>query len=394
MKQILKKLSTSQEWRTTQLAHALNSTSSLLLTMLLVKNGLSEKNVLLAFAFIYALALIPLYFENYMQITKKILYVSSIAVMLAFVIKQELVIYPLIIFAASLQISRDMMFSEVISVYSYLSRKLSIDIKKVIAVAMTSSALIVCAANPILGIALSISPTVYFLFIGMCGLCISHNLVTRDYNHSYHKTHVKGDITQDFKYFCLYSFSLVTCRYFIRFFTIPVLILVMTERLGIGTGSFAVLGLIAGVAGVTSFINIDGEQKSRGRRPLYTTMFLTLLTSLLISLCSLFSHTLSTIPVSIMITGSYFLLEYTSKAFAVYQAAELRYFAEHERSRDYVYATFTKYRVFGGFVGFVVAFSLYSLATISISTIIVCCSIVISTYAVLKQIKNSSRGKS
>lgn len=386
MKQIFKRLISSQKWRTTQLTHALNSTTSLLFTMLLVKNGLSEKNVILAFAVIYALALIPLYFENYMQITKNALYVSSGAVIVTFLYKQSLVIYPLTIFAASMQVSRDMMFSEVISVYSYLSRKMTVDVKKIIAVAMTFSTILVCAANPIIGTALAISPTLYFLCVGLAGLYIAHNLIPRDHDYSYNSTHIKSFVTKDFKYFCFYSFAVVTCRYFIRFFTLPILILTMSNKMGISNYSFAALGLIAGLVGVTSFIGSKPKQENDGRGDLYKAMFLTLLASLNIALINMYAKTLPTLALAILVIGSYFALEYISKIFAVHQAAELRDFAEKERSRDYVYATFTKYRVFGGFVGFMVAFLLYSKVTCSMSVFIVCSSLVIALLASTRQV--------
>ena len=354
--------------------------------MLLLRNGVSDHNVILAFAVIYVLALAPLYFNNFVQITKTTLLLSSVMIIIVSFHHQNLVAFPLVVFAASMQLARDIMFSEVIDVYSRLSQSKHMDIKKIIAFAMTIGMFASCLFMPMVGLISSLSTTACYLLIGTSGVYVACNLTpSRDHNQSYAMDRVKRTSSSEFKYFCAHSFAIVMCRYFIRFFTLPLLILDMSNRLGVGSYSFTIIASVASLVSVASFIFTPQDETGVNQYGLYKSLFATLSVSMFIAIISVCSSNIPTILFGITIVISYFLLEYTSKRFSVYQAAELRDLADKEQSRDHAYATFIKYRVFGGFIGFIIAYALYKEINDSLGAFIVCCSLSISALLFIKQ---------
>ena len=391
MSKILRQLSKSHKWWITQTTHALNTTTSLLFTMLLIKEGVGVRDIMLAFTIVYSLAVLPLYCSNYAQITKVMLYLSSCSIIIAFFYKQAIMIVPLTLFAASLQISRDIMFLEILSVYSYLSRKNNVDVKKIIATAMTASMALICIVNPTMGTLLTASPPTYYVLIGLCGVVVANNIPLREYDNSYARTHVKSKCSAGFTCFCVYSFASVVCRYFIRFFTIPLLITTISNRLGVGDYSFTIIGVVAGLAGILSFVTVKNKVTQPNKRTLYISMFSTLVASAAVAIVGTYSNLLSATTSTILFIISYIALEVFSKIFSIHQADELRRYTNTEHSRDSVYASFTKYRIFGGIFGFLTAYTLYNEIYGSVSLFIVCCSAAIMALAAFIQIKVDRR---
>ncbi|PSV00719.1 hypothetical protein [Photobacterium kishitanii] len=381
MKNIFFALLSNTKWKITQLAFFLNVTSSLFFTMWMMKLGFSEKDVIGAFCIVYSLASAPLFFKRYSFVARKFLYLSSASLLTVVTLFPDYVIFPLSAFIAAIQIARDLLIAEVSDVYARVSDSLTIDIRKIIATTVAVGGGVMCVASPMVGYLSSISPNLYFVALSALGCVVAGSLGNNETSFC-----LPSRVTFDFHMFCVISMGGSVCRYFIRFFMLPSVVLLFGQKIGLEGWGFALMGGVGAFLGVVGFVRFKTDKT--GRISYYVPLFSVLFLSLFISSVVMYERYSSFLTVAAII--SYILFEVASKFWLVNQATRLKEYAySGVNDKTSVYSTFSKYRIAGGVVGFASAFLLYGIVDVEIGVIVSIFSIVFCTFAiVIKKAKN------
>ncbi|WP_199438682.1 hypothetical protein [Vibrio owensii] len=308
---------------------------------------------MLVFVGLYALSLIPLFFQKSEQFARVGLVGSSLALLVSGMTGAMLSV-SVVVFLGALMLSRDLIYARLMTTYAVIADACRVDVRAVLATALFVSVGVALFLSPVLGRVADVLPQAFYLVIGVVGAAVGFFGVGRyslrelggKRSRVPAKIHRMGMI-------CLLA---NTSLFFSRYMIMPLLFVEFAKLFGFEDSLFTYLGALIGVMTVISFLFNRRPSDGMYGVSMVVGVVIALLSTIIMSVLGIYlggMHSAFALAAFLVaLTG----LEIANKIWSVNYFARLAKMSEGTPSTHENYKMYAKYKSLAGVVGFGIAF--------------------------------------